>query len=247
MRMKGLLCRYRRIQLHTSTCMCFISVGENRVAYEGLAAGCLYPFVNTQLDVKTREVSVSSSHVGVEYTDRIYLERNRHKPSSHLVHVSKYLSTSVRRRVPSVANNHRQNTTGRPSSIKSPSWARLTLNRKGPGRWRRSVLVVCYAILSSPSGRLAGWVRGSGREGGGQNLSPGTNLLDWRSTEYQISRTSVCFLADKACLVGEVVLELGPASEPILHTHRKDDVLCVLSGMVCVCPSTSQGKSTRLD
>lgn len=97
--------------------------------------------------------------------------------------------------------------------------------------------VLHHPVLSCPP-RLAGRQAdrlGSGFGKGGRNLSPGTNLLDWSSTEYQISTMVVSFLADKACLVGVAVFEPGPASEPpTLRTPRKDDVLCVLSGCVCV-------------
>lgn len=177
--------------------------------------------------------------------------------TSQSLHASKYLpthlstppTTSVRRCISSrTANSGQTNkqpcqyTTGRPSSIKSPSRACLVLNRKGPGRLSGVWWCVTPScpVLSSPSGRQARRL-GSGFGKGGRNLV-GDKISRETDEQRAPDINNVC-----SSPVVWWLLALGPASEPILHTRRRDDVLCVLSGTVCVCPSTSQGKSTRLD
>lgn len=126
-----------------------------------------------------------------------------------------------------------------PVTIKSPSWACLALNRKGPGRRGGGVVVVCYTTLLSCPPRLAGRLgSGFGKGKGGRNLAG--------DREHQISRMFVCFLAGRACLVGVVVVartSRGPLGGPCPLSQD-----CRFSPVWCVSlDQARQEYTTRLD
>lgn len=203
-------CRYHHIHRHTHThTCCFIYVAAGRVAYQQLGARYLYPFVNTYLpnmSLKTGKLRVRGSCAGVEYTNQRFALRWNTKLfacpcfqilTHPLVNTTHYLSLY------DAASPHAQRTADRqttmpvphwtPVTIKSPSWACLALNRKGPGRRGGGVVVVCYTTLLSCPPRLAGRLgSGFGKGKGGRNLAG--------DREHQISRMFVCFLAGRACL-----------------------------------------------